>query len=667
MGLAMFRPVRMCKLKVLILGKYVTPLTRALGSQGLVHLVDAVSQSEHHLLDGVDREAAIHDIERLLERCDGLGEALGVDPQGAAAALTCDRAQITALLDDVQARQQRLDERLQALLRDSGLLTKDAARLRRYPIQDVPGNALRQLSLLHLATGRLAPSVIPAAVAALGEQAVLLHDDQDPARRGSVLVLTSRRQHQAVEAELAKWGFVEEDLPEHLADSAGQEQRALERRLAVAQAGIEAARREMTALMTECGGRLLAAKQQLRGTLAILRAQQSFGRSPSLYCISGWIPRANEAAVRRVVDEVTDETGIVEVVAPEADERVREGQEEVPVQFAPSRWLLPFQGLVKNFGAPRYNELDPSLFVGVSFVLMFGLMFGDVGQGLAIALLGLWLQRTRRPALASFRQGGILLLLCGLSATAFGFAYGSVFGYENPKVFKPLWLSPLSEVTRLLSSAIVVGVACISLAVVINIINRLYNRRWFESVFDKFGVLGILFYWGALGIGLKAAKAGELRPGQFVLLVILPLALLFIREPLHNLLHRRRALPGDLFTFVLESCIETLETVTAFLGSTVSFVRVGAFALSHAALCLAIYSVVDILQKLPGGGVGSVLVLVLGNLLVIFMEGMVALIQGVRLQYYELFSKYFPGDGTLYQPFTLAEQPLAQDKGDPDS
>lgn len=658
----MFRPVRMCKLNVLVLEKHVAALTRALGDQGLVHLVDAAAQSGQHLLAGVDRGAALDAIEPLEERCTALIDALGVSPETAVAAQTYDRAQVTALLDDVQARQQHLDQRLRELQREADRLTRESARRRRYPLQDVHLDALRPLSFLYVTTGQMAPALIADAAAALGEQVVVLHDDQDPARPGLVLVLAAAHKRGTVDSELAKRGFVKEDLPEPPAAGATEELPTLDRRLAATHGELETARQERAALPSACGGHLLAARQQLRGTLAVLRAQQRFGHSALLTCVSGWVPRAREGAVRALVAAVTGGTGLVERVEPEADERVHDGLEAVPVQFAPSRWLLPFRSLISNFGVPRYDEIDPSLFVALSFILMFGLMFGDVGQGLAIAVLGLWLRQTRRPALAAFRPGGTLLLLCGLSAATFGFCYGSVFGYENARVLKPLWMNPLRDVTRVLTAAIVVGVVCISVAVVINILNRLHNRRWFESVFDKFGVLGILFYWGALGLGLKAAKAGELRAGQFVLLVILPLALLFVREPLHQLLQRRRALPEGPLIFILEACIETMETVTAFLGSTVSFVRIGAFALSHAALCLAIYSVVEILQKLPGGGLWSVLVLVFGNLLVILMEGMVALIQGVRLQYYELFSKYFPGDGTLYVPFTLAEQPLAQEK-----
>jgi len=656
----------MSKVNVLVLGRYVTPLTRALGDLGLVHLVDAVAQSEHRLLDEVSREAEIRAIEPLVGQCTALLEALGVSPQAVPAAVSFDRPHIVALLERLERQRHEIEARLQGLLQEAGLLSKDAERLRGYPVQTVPLDALRQLSLLFVVAGRMSPSHVAVAAAALADQAVLLHDDQDPARRGQVLVLASRRERPAVEAVLARLGFAAMPLPEGAAGRAGEEQRRLDDRVTRARAQVEVARQELAALAQAHGGDLLAARNQLQGTLAVLRAQESFGRSTMVYCVSGWVPHARVREVRQVVQQVTADSGLVEELAPEVDERVREGQEAVPVQFVPSRWLRPFQGLVAAFGAPRYDELDPSAFVALSFVGMFGIMFGDVGQGLAIALLGLWLQRTRRPALRPFRDGGVLLLFCGLSATAFGFCYGSVFGYENARFLRPLWLSPLHDVTRILKAAVIFGIVCISGAVLINIANRVRRRRWFDCVFDKFGVLGVIFYWGALGIGLKAAKAGELDAGQFVFLVILPLGLLFLREPLHNLLHRQPALQGGAIAVFLEACVQTLETVTVFLGSTVSFVRVGAFALSHAALCLAVYSVVDIIDHLPGGGLWSVLVLIFGNLLVIFMEGMVAMIQGLRLEYYELFSKYFPGDGTPYRPFVLSESPLSPEKGEQD-
>ncbi|MBN2449984.1 MAG: hypothetical protein JXR77_06325 [Lentisphaeria bacterium] len=655
----MFRPVPMRKLNVLILGKYVTALTKALGEMGHVHLVDAVEQSPHRLLAAVDREPEIQVLDRLLVRVGALLELLGVEADAEvplADGLT--REAVEELVRRAEEAYRGVDARIAELLQQSGVLARESERLRSYPVQHVRLGALRDLSHLYVVTGRLAPSLLPAAGDMLGDRGILVHDEEDPFRRGRVLLLTSRRNRWAVDADLVKLGFAKEELPEGGDTTPEEERHAVEGRLDAMRQELDACRRQVLRLSVEHGGPLLAARHQLRGALAVLRAQQHFGRSQLLYCISGWIPRESEPEVREAVERITGGTGVMELSDPEGDERVQQGRETVPVLFEDSRLLKPFQGLVANFGAPRYEDLDPSPFVAVTFVLLFGIMFGDLGQGAVIAGLGAWFRTTRRVLPDVCREGGVLLLLCGLSAMVFGVLYGSVFGYEGLPYLRPLWLRPLHDVTRLLAVAVAVGIACISLAIVINIANKLRRRRWFEGVFDRFGILGMIFYWGALGIGLKAAKAGELDSRGVVLLIVLPLALLFVREPLHNLLHHRRLFHEGFLNFALESCIETLETVTAFLGSTVSFVRVGAFALSHAALCLAIYSVVDIMRELPGSTLWCALVVVLGNVLVIAMEGMVAMIQGVRLQYYELFSKYFPGDGLLYRPFTLGRQPV---------
>ena len=135
--------------------------------------------------------------------------------------------------------------------------------------------------------------------------------------------------------------------------------------------------------------------------------------------------------------------------------------------------------------------------------------------------------------------------------------------------------------------------------------------------------------------------------------------MLFLGGPIKHFAekHHRHA-KGEqesLFNVLLESCIELMETFTGYISGTVSFVRVGAFAISHAALCLAVFSIVGMIHKgnMRGGGIASAIVIILGNLLVIAFEGMVAMIQGVRLEYYELFSKYFTGGGIEYKPFQI--------------
>jgi V/A-type H+-transporting ATPase subunit I len=208
-------------------------------------------------------------------------------------------------------------------------------------------------------------------------------------------------------------------------------------------------------------------------------------------------------------------------------------------------------------------------------------------------------------------------------------------------------------------------VVCISVGIILNIVNKLRSRDYFAGFFDKFGVIGILFYWGAIGLGLKAVVAGKISGREVLLVIILPLVILFLREPLYNLLSRKKTLlHEDIFSFTMSAAVEVMETVTVFLGSTVSFVRIGAFALSHAALCLAIYAVVETLQGVPARGFWAFLVIAVGNVFVILLEGMIVSIQGIRLQYYELFTKYFPGDGVLYEPFSLKVTATEEKKGE---
>lgn len=657
----------MVKTNVLILDKYLDEVTRALGAAGLVHLVDAVSQSKEHLLFGVDRQEDIADVEKLLHRIAYVTERLGIDAHSAPLPLQgFSKDAMGQTLDRVEAEIEAEEEAINTLLNESGMLDQEVRRLSEYPFQHTRVGALRDLSHLYIITGRVAPSLLPSLGQKIEDRALLLHQPAEYRNDSLLFVLTTRRNRWGVESDLKTLGVTPAEVSQEISDSPAQAREALENRLHQLKAEIETHRENLVNLHRCNGGALATMQQQLNNALAVARAQQKFGKSTHLYCISGWLPDNQADEVAQLVDNVTSGTAVVEMVRPQDDERVQVGNEIVPVKFMPNPILKPFQQLVTNFGAPRYGDMDPSLFVALSFVLMFGIMFGDLGQGAVVVALGLWLRRTRNPALTAFRDGGTLLVFCGVSAMIFGLLYGSVFGYENEAFMKPLWLSPIHDVTRLLICAVGFGVIAISVGIVMNILNKMRTGHYFEGVFDRFGVIGIIFYWGALGIGLKAAKAGELNPTQAIIVIVVPLALLFIREPLHNVLRHRDPFRGGLVNILVEACVETMETLTAFLGGTVSFVRIGVMALSHACLCFVTYVIADTLHDLPLGGVWSLLVVVLGNIVIIVLEGMIAMVQAIRLEYYELFSKYFSGDGVMYAPFRISHVPVenTQQEGD---
>jgi len=295
---------------------------------------------------------------------------------------------------------------------------------------------------------------------------------------------------------------------------------------------------------------------------------------------------------------------------------------------------------------------------------MFGMMFGDLGHGLLFMAIGFYLWKSAKPTVGKLRDTGLFLVLCGGSASVFGIFYDSFFGREGiiasiPVLGGLVLVHPLDDVMALFRVAVIIGVFCISIGIIFNIVNHFRRRQYFEGILDKFGIIGLVFYWGSLGLGLKAAVAGRVHSHELLFLIVLPLVLLFLKEPLARLLGHEmegeeesgRSGPG---LMIFTSIIEVMETLTTFLSNTISFARLAGFALSHAALCLAVYTVADMIRGMPSGGFLAGIAVVLGNLLVMVIEGMIVTIQGLRLEYYEMFSKFFSGDGVLYAPFKLA-------------
>ncbi len=670
----MFRPVEMVKVHVLVLEKYLDAVTRALGECGLVHLVDAAAESREGLLAGVDRDQDIRELERLSRICSALIDSLGVrrgrfetetppEPLGRA----------RPFIEQVQAEFEAEDNAINDLINESGALVQQAARLELYPFRRIRLDELKDLHHLYMATGRLAPRALGEAALALEDRALLLHDYDESQKQERVLVLSSRRSRWAVESALKKAGFEPEELPAEFDGSPDEETERVRGRLNAIRRAVEEHRQRVLELGQRHGGRLSALHAQLSEALSVARAQQQFGKAARIYCISGWMPRSAEADARRRVADASGDTGIVEVLAPKEDERVRRGEAKVPVKFPSSRALRPFQKLVTAYGPPRYEEIEPSLFLALSFVLMFGMMFGDVGQGLVILAVGMYLLRSARPAVRRLRDTGYLLLFCGASAMAFGVLYDSFFGREEiisrlPGLRRLVIVHPLQNVMVLFKTAVVVGVILISAGVLINIVNKFRAGHYFEGIFDKFGIIGIIFYWGSLGLGLKAAMANRIHGYEVWLLIVLPLALLFLHKPLEGIIRRRKHLiEEDWLGFLLGASIEVMETLTTFLGNTVSFVRLAGFALAHAALCMAVYSLADMLRDVPGSTLLGGSIILVGNVFVILLEGLVVTIQGIRLEYYEFFSKFFSGDGVLYAPFRLrtASGP-GTDSGEPE-
>ncbi|MBK6742875.1 MAG: ATPase [Hydrogenophilales bacterium] len=345
-----------------------------------------------------------------------------------------------------------------------------------------------------------------------------------------------------------------------------------------------------------------------------------------LSVFTGWVPKDKLDDLQQGLDARFHGRYMLETRQPKAVEH-----NHVPSLLRYPAWLGPFVPLVKSYGIPRYGEFDPALIFAVTYLLLFGAMFGDVGHGGVILMLSVLLYR-------KLGRGAWLGISAGVVSMGFGLLYGSIFGYED--VLEPVWLSPLHDPIRILTVAILFGVGFIVFTLLANIYNKLNAGHVAEALFDSTGLAGLVFYLGATGsiMGLAGqADFGQLAWGTALLGIVTVAVFKWVET---------RATLGER---ALVTAIETLETGINLFANTLSFMRVAAFSLNHVALALAVFTIANGL-----GTAGHWLTIFLGNVIIIVLEGGIVAIQALRLMYYEGFSRFFSGDGTEFTPLRLA-------------
>ena len=330
-----------------------------------------------------------------------------------------------------------------------------------------------------------------------------------------------------------------------------------------------------------------------------------------------------------------------------------------PTRLKNSRFAKPFQMFVEMYGTPGYRDFDPTLLVSITYTLIFGIMFGDLGQGFVIALIG--------GILAAWKKMdfGRIMLRLGISSMAFGFAYGSVFGLEHllDPVFramgfaeKPIEVFDSNTTNMLLIGAIGVGVCAIAIAMIINIYLGFKYRNIEKAVFSQNGIAGLTVYLGAVIAAalLMLFNVNVLNPAFIIIVIVIPLLCIFFKEPLTKLCQKHKNIkPEDgIGSFIMENFFELFEYVLSYVSNTMSFLRVGGFILSHAGMMTVVLSLSEMMS-----GAGSVVVLIFGNIFVMCLEGLIVGIQVLRLEFYEIFSRFYTGDGKPYQPAAISYKP----------
>ena len=355
-----------------------------------------------------------------------------------------------------------------------------------------------------------------------------------------------------------------------------------------------------------------------------------------LFFMFGFVP---DSSVSRLKSELESQFGSKVIIL--VDDINKTGSGIIPpTKLSNIRLFKPFEILLKMYGTPAYHEKDPTAFFGLTYMLLFGAMFGDVGQGLILLFTGLILELVwKRTSL-----GGILSRI-GLSSTVFGFIYGSVFGSE--KILPPLIIRPMANINYMLVAAVVFGILLILSSYIYNLINSGIEKNIEEGLFGRNGVVGLAFYLIFLyAIFRVVVTHSNISPALTYTMMVLLLLMVF-KEPLANkLIHADKLYRGSPADYYIEEGFGVIETLLSMISNTISFLRVGAFALNHVGLYIAFAT----LARMMSTSWGNLAVVVLGNIIIIGLEGLVVFIQALRLEYYELFTKYYRGDGIEYSP-----------------
>ena len=361
------------------------------------------------------------------------------------------------------------------------------------------------------------------------------------------------------------------------------------------------------------------------------------------FSITGFIVEDDVDKLKRTFEDLKEVE--IEVRPAHSDKRLAP-----PTKLKNGWFARPFSMFVEMYGTPEYEGIDPTMFVAVTYTLLFGMMFGDVGQGLVLILVGYFAYKYK-----GMRLGDVGVRI-GISSTIFGFIYGSVFGNEtllNPlyqTVFglseKPIEVMTSEFIPILLILSVGIGAFLIVFSMCVNIFLQIKNKNMGELFFSQNGFAGLVFYSSLVGgLAYTLLSGNNLFTIPFVLIcLILPLVLIFMKEPFTNKLENKTMFPEGFGAFCIESIFELLEVCLSYITNTISYLRVGGFVLSHAGMMMAVTLIMGMV-----GNAGGLLVGIFGNILVMCLEGMIVGIQVLRLEFYEMFSRYFNGNGIAFQ------------------
>ena len=406
----------------------------------------------------------------------------------------------------------------------------------------------------------------------------------------------------------------------------------------------EAASYEVTCDVQAHAAELASAVKKLQGysdNYDVRRLAALTSGEQEFFLLCGWMTAA-EAQI--LADDLADDKTLSCTV-----QDAGAALQAPPTKLKNPKILAPFTMFTELYGVPGYNEYDPTLFLALTYPFLFGWMFGDLGQGAVLAIGGFLLYKFKKMRLAG------IIGFAGLCSMFFGVMFGSVFGFED--VLPAVWMRPISQMSQVpmigrlntvFLYAVGFGMFLIIVTMILNIASALKRGEKGALLVGTNGVAGLIFYLFIV-FAIAMIMTGRTVPGGILLLLFVgvPLLCIAFQEPLAAKIEQHKSSTRTgVGMMITQAFFELFEVLLSFFSNTLSFLRVGAYAVSHAAM-------MEVVLQLAGAEAGSpsIPVIVIGNLFVCLMEGLIVGIQVLRLEYYELFSRFYRGGGRPFTPY----------------
>ena len=588
---------------------------------------------------------------------------LGIDDRETGV-LSCERAtdedriaasKLISLVSDIE---KRVSDKIDDIKRISDSYKEAQA----FSNLQVPYSHLEHLSFISIKIGRIPKDNLEGLKNSVGKHAVIISLGDDSSR---IMAVSSKKSRFMLDTELKKYGFVNMEIPEDFNGIPEELLKNIENEKNESEKALEKLNEEKANFAETHKDEILKLLGSFSMGMQVRKIENRLESTSLVYRMTGWIPAADSRSFMKELDDLTEGRVAIREYLPLEVPSVLSGEEQVPVKLNHGKFVSAFERMIFSYGSPLYGSIDPTPFVAVFFSILFGIMFGDFGQGLVFLIAGI-LMALNVVKVGSWNKFAPVFIAIGTTSSIMGLVTGEFFGTE--KLLVPfaefvtgLFGTPRAPILKVMPSAdpnsvlvifgifavtIGLGVIINSVGLIVNVINKFLQKKAGSAIFGKTGIAGILFYWYIIIFALRIAVFHHGPALHDWIVIGITLFFAAFGEPFERIFDGHRpVLENGFGAFVIGGAVELIEVVSSYLSGSLSFVRVGAFALAHAVLGF----IIEMMSE-KCGPIGGLAVLIAGNAIVVVLEGMIVAIQVIRLQYYEFFSKFFNETGTEFKP-----------------